>query len=142
MKYLSFSFLLFSLSISAAFDDYLNLNSFLKQSDVNNDKVFVLLNNKRLFSTDYHPSSYIRARDEYPRYPSTMIKRGIEGYAEIEFTINPDGSTSNHKVIESMPGSYFDKNSLTAKVLGIIDREWIALKLNELFVIEYYSRKI
>ena len=36
----------------------------------------------------------------------------------------------------------FDKTSLTAKVLGIIDREWIALKLNELFVIEYYSRKI
>merc|ERR1711934_1135827 len=36
----------------------------------------------------------------------------------------------------------FDKKSLTANVLGIIDREWIALKLNELFVIEYYSRKI
>jgi len=36
----------------------------------------------------------------------------------------------------------FDKKSLTAKILGIIDREWIALKLNELFVIEYYSRKI
>jgi small subunit ribosomal protein S4 len=36
----------------------------------------------------------------------------------------------------------FDKKSLTAKVLGIIDREWIALKLNELFVIEFYSRKI
>jgi len=36
----------------------------------------------------------------------------------------------------------FDKKALTAKVLGIIDREWIALKLNELFVIEYYSRKI
>ena len=36
----------------------------------------------------------------------------------------------------------FDKKSLTAKVLGIIDREWIALKLNELFVIEYYSIKI
>jgi small subunit ribosomal protein S4 len=36
----------------------------------------------------------------------------------------------------------FDKKNLTAKVLGIIDREWIALKLNELFVIEYYSRKI
>ena len=36
----------------------------------------------------------------------------------------------------------FDKGALTAKVLGIIDREWIALKLNELFVIEYYSRKI
>jgi len=36
----------------------------------------------------------------------------------------------------------FDKKSLTAKILGIIDREWIALKLNELFVIEFYSRKI
>lgn len=36
----------------------------------------------------------------------------------------------------------FDKKALTAKVLGVIDREWIALKLNELFVIEYYSRKI
>ena len=36
----------------------------------------------------------------------------------------------------------FNKKSLTAKVVGIIDREWIALKLNELFVIEYYSRKI
>ena len=36
----------------------------------------------------------------------------------------------------------FDKKGLTAKVLGIIDREWIALRLNELFVIEFYSRKI
>ena len=36
----------------------------------------------------------------------------------------------------------FDKKTLTAKILGIIDREWVALKLNELFVIEYYSRKI
>jgi len=36
----------------------------------------------------------------------------------------------------------FDKKNLTAKVLGIVDREWAALKLNELFVIEFYSRKI
>jgi small subunit ribosomal protein S4 len=36
----------------------------------------------------------------------------------------------------------FDKKSMKAKVLGIIDREWFALKLNELFVVEYYSRKI
>ena len=36
----------------------------------------------------------------------------------------------------------FDKQNKTAKVLGIIDREWVALKLNELFVIEFYSRKI
>ena len=36
----------------------------------------------------------------------------------------------------------FDKKALGAKVLAIIDREWVALKLNELFVIEFYSRKI
>ena len=36
----------------------------------------------------------------------------------------------------------FDKKALTSKVLGIIDREWVALKLNELLVIEFYSRKI
>ena len=36
----------------------------------------------------------------------------------------------------------FDKKSLTAKVLSVIDREWVALKLNELLVVEYYSRKI
>ena len=36
----------------------------------------------------------------------------------------------------------FDKKGLKAKVLGIIERELIALKLNELFVIEFYSRKI
>jgi small subunit ribosomal protein S4 len=36
----------------------------------------------------------------------------------------------------------FDRKNLTAKILGIVDREWVALKLNELFVIEFYSRKI
>ena len=36
----------------------------------------------------------------------------------------------------------FNGKTLIAKVLGIIDREWIALRLNELFVIEFYSRKI
>ena len=36
----------------------------------------------------------------------------------------------------------FEKKNLTAKVLGVVDREWVALKINELFVIEFYSRKI
>jgi small subunit ribosomal protein S4 len=36
----------------------------------------------------------------------------------------------------------FDQKTLTAKVLSVIDREWVALKINELFVVEYYSRKI
>lgn len=36
----------------------------------------------------------------------------------------------------------FDKNEMKAKILGKIEREWVALSLNELFVIEFYSRKI
>jgi small subunit ribosomal protein S4 len=36
----------------------------------------------------------------------------------------------------------FDKKSLTAKIIGFIDREWIALEVNDLFVVEYYSRKL
>ncbi|MGB3692604.1 MAG: 30S ribosomal protein S4 [Spirulinaceae cyanobacterium] len=35
----------------------------------------------------------------------------------------------------------FDKNTLTGKVNGVVDREWIALQINELLVVEYYSRK-
>jgi small subunit ribosomal protein S4 len=34
----------------------------------------------------------------------------------------------------------FDKDKLTGKVNSIIEREWIALQINELLVVEYYSR--
>nr|YP_009313879.1 Ribosomal protein S4 [Hommersandiophycus borowitzkae]SCW22133.1 Ribosomal protein S4 [Hommersandiophycus borowitzkae] len=34
-----------------------------------------------------------------------------------------------------------DSKNLTGKVNGIIEREWVALQLNELLVVEYYSRK-
>jgi small subunit ribosomal protein S4 len=36
----------------------------------------------------------------------------------------------------------FDKETLTASVRGVVDRKWIPLELNELFVVEFYSRKI
>ncbi len=35
----------------------------------------------------------------------------------------------------------FDKNKLVAKVNGVIEREWVALQVNELLVVEYYSRQ-
>lgn len=34
----------------------------------------------------------------------------------------------------------FDKGTLTGKVNGVIEREWVALQVNELLVVEYYSR--
>jgi len=36
----------------------------------------------------------------------------------------------------------FDKNTYTGKVNSVIEREWVALEVNELLVIEYYSRKL
>ncbi len=35
----------------------------------------------------------------------------------------------------------FDKGKLEGKVNSIIEREWIALQINELLVVEYYSRQ-
>ncbi len=35
----------------------------------------------------------------------------------------------------------FDKNAMTGKVNGVIEREWVALNVNELLVVEYYSRQ-
>lgn len=36
----------------------------------------------------------------------------------------------------------FDKNNLTGKVNGVVEREWVALQINELLVVEFYSRKV
>lgn len=36
----------------------------------------------------------------------------------------------------------FDKNKLQGKVNGVVEREWVALQVNELLVVEYYSRKV
>lgn len=36
----------------------------------------------------------------------------------------------------------FDKNTLTGKVNGVIEREWVAISINELLIVEYYSRKV
>lgn len=36
----------------------------------------------------------------------------------------------------------FDKGKLMGKVNSIVEREWVALQINELLVVEYYSRKV
>jgi small subunit ribosomal protein S4 len=35
----------------------------------------------------------------------------------------------------------FDKNKMLGKVNSVIEREWVALQVNELLVVEYYSRQ-
>ncbi|TVQ48117.1 MAG: 30S ribosomal protein S4 [Gloeocapsa sp. DLM2.Bin57] len=36
----------------------------------------------------------------------------------------------------------FDKSTLVGKVNGKVEREWVPLQINELLVVEYYSRKV
>ena len=48
----------------------------------------------------------------------------------------------NFPGLANIPGHLtFNKNELYGKVNGIIEREWVALELNELLIVEYYSRK-
>lgn len=35
----------------------------------------------------------------------------------------------------------FDKNKMAGKVNSLVEREWVALQVNELLVVEYYSRQ-
>jgi len=43
-----------------------------------------------------------------PRYPYAALLFCIEGHARFEFTVNPDGTTSDIQVVESEPEGVFD----------------------------------
>lgn len=47
-----------------------------------------------------------------PEYPRTAISRNIEGYAIVGFSVNKAGSVFNPYIIESEPGSVFDRSAL------------------------------
>ena len=40
------------------------------------------------------------------------------------------------------PHLELEKSKMTAKVTGKCEREWVAIEINELLVVEYYSRKV
>lgn len=49
-----------------------------------------------------------------PQFPREALLKGIDGWVEIEFTIEPDGSVSDPKVVDSQPPRIFDRNALRA----------------------------
>lgn len=51
-------------------------------------------------------------------------------------------SLSNPTVLQLPPHIQLDKNTMTAKLKGIVERGWVGVNLKELLVVEYYSRKI
>ena len=57
-------------------------------------------------------ASLKRVREVPPIYPRDAQRAGTEGWVKVEFTISPDGSTSNLLVRESEPAQVFDKAAL------------------------------
>lgn len=51
---------------------------------------------------------------EAPRYPRTAQRRGIEGWADVQFVVQADGTTTDVVVIDSSPGSTFDDAAIEA----------------------------
>ncbi|HIF91798.1 MAG: energy transducer TonB [Myxococcales bacterium] len=49
-----------------------------------------------------------------PQYPMRAYQRGVEGYVVVEFTIAPDGSVRDPVVIDSKPGSIFNRAAIAA----------------------------
>ncbi len=49
-----------------------------------------------------------------PRYPQRALMRRVEGQVVLEFTINPDGSVSDARVVEADPPGYFEQSALRA----------------------------
>ena len=49
-----------------------------------------------------------------PQYPREALIEGISGYVVVEFTIEPDGSVSDAKILESQPRRMFDRNAVRA----------------------------
>lgn len=49
-----------------------------------------------------------------PRYPARAIDRGQEGWVDLRFTITPEGTTSDIRVVASYPRGVFDRTAINA----------------------------
>ncbi|MDQ3495419.1 MAG: energy transducer TonB, partial [Pseudomonadota bacterium] len=60
-------------------------------------------------------SSELRAvSTPQPRYPPDALRAGQSGEVQMEFTVNPDGSVSNVRVVRADPPRVFDREAITA----------------------------
>ena len=49
-----------------------------------------------------------------PVYPMNSLRRSEQGCSAVGFIIEPDGSTSNHRIVASFPSNNFNKSSINA----------------------------
>lgn len=85
----------------------------------------ILINKKRLNICSYQckPGDMIMANNR------AISRNLIEEYSNNPSLIN----IPNHLEL--------DQETITAKINGIIERDWMGMKINELLIVEYYSRK-
>lgn len=68
--------------------------------------------------------SYLAARPTTPlklAYPSAAMENQVQGYAVVEFTLQPDGRPQAPVVVESSPANVFDKAAVRAVMGGHYD---------------------
>lgn len=85
----------------------------------------ILINEKRISIASYQ----CRAGDKISVRNTQKSKKLVENYLTFPGLAN----IPSHLEL--------DKANLSGKVNGIIERDWVALQLNELLIVEYYSRK-
>lgn len=49
-----------------------------------------------------------------PRYPPLALRRRIEGFVELSFTVQPDGSVTDISVLDSEPRTLFNREAINA----------------------------
>ena len=58
-----------------------------------------------------------------PQYPRNELLAGVEGWVKVRFTVEPDGSVSSPKVVESKPPRVFDSSALRAIKNGNLNQK-------------------
>ena len=60
-------------------------------------------------SSDYLPIVKVA-----PMYPQNALRRGVEGYVVVEFTVTKAGSVKDPRVVEAQPPGIFDRAAMDA----------------------------
>ena len=56
----------------------------------------------------------VRVENAAAYYPRRAQERGISGWVEVIFTVNPAGETANIEIVEAEPASIFDESAVAA----------------------------
>jgi TonB family protein len=56
----------------------------------------------------------VRAGNPQPVYPAALLQERIEGYAEVEYDLDPEGNVLNPSLVAAMPRGEFEQAALAA----------------------------